>query len=278
MNWIKSVLLQVLALCFLNAAHSQYYYNDIVATKLAAQQYQALKANHIRHVTAESFESNNQPTENFHLEQTISPDASTITINASYPSTGNLLTVNTYKNGKLVSTQDSSANVLTTTTYAYNETGNIASITTAAIDTFMNSHSTEVHQWMYNSNGQPAQMLKIKDGTDTTFVELTYDNGNVAQETWKRKGHVVENYYYYYNANNQLTDVVRYNYRVKKMLPDYLYDYDASGRIIKMMQVPTGSSDYMIWQYIYNSNGLKEKELLYNKEQQLVGRIEYKYQ
>lgn len=271
-------MLQVLALCFLNAAHSQYYYNDIVATKLAAQQYQALKANHIRHVTAESFESNNQPTENFHLEQTISPDASTITINASYPSTGNLLTVNTYKNGKLVSTQDSSANVLTTTTYAYNETGNIASITTAAIDTFMNSHSTEVHQWMYNSNGQPAQMLKIKDGTDTTFVELTYDNGNVAQETWKRKGHVVENYYYYYNANNQLTDVVRYNYRVKKMLPDYLYDYDASGRIIKMMQVPTGSSDYMIWQYIYNSNGLKEKELLYNKEQQLVGRIEYKYQ
>lgn len=259
-------------------AHSQYYYNDIVATKQAAQQYQVLNANHIRHVTAASFESDNQPTENFQLEQTISPDAGTVTINASYPSTGNLLTINTYKNGKLTSTQDSSANVLTTTTYTYNDAGNIASITTETIDTFMRSHSTEVHLWSYNANGQPAQMLKIKDGHDTTLVEFTYDNGNVAQETWKRKGHVVENYYYYYNANNQLTDIVRYNYRAQKMLPDFLYDYDAKGRVIKMMQVPTGRSDYMIWQYIYNDNGLKEKELLYNKQQQLVGRIEYSYQ
>ncbi|TKK68286.1 hypothetical protein FC093_11670 [Ilyomonas limi] len=278
MNWIKGVLLQVLFVGCLNAAYSQYYYNDIVATKQAAQQYQALKANHISHVTAKSFESDNQPTENFQLEQTISPDANTVTVNASYPSTGNLLTVNTYKNGKLVSTQDSSANVLTTTAYTYNGAGDIASITTETIDTFMNSHSTEVHLWQYNSNGQPAQMLKIKDGSDTTLVVFTYDNGNVAQETWKRKGRTVENYYYYYNANNQLTDIVRYNYRVKKMLPDFLYDYDANGRVIKMMQVPAGRSDYMIWQYIYNDNGLKEKELLYNKQQQLVGKIEYQYQ
>ncbi len=142
----------------------------------------------------------------------------------------------------------------------------------------MSSRSTEVHLWMYNNSGQPTQMLRIKDGRDTTLVMLTHDNGNVAQETWKRKGKVVENYYYYYNTNNQLTDIVRYNYRAKKMLPDFLYDYDANGRIIKMMQVPTGRSDYMIWQYSYNSNGLKEKELLYNKQQQLVGRIEYKYQ
>ena len=271
-------MLQVVFLSCINAVYSQYYYNDLVATRQAAQQYQTLKTNHISHVTAQSFESDNQPTENFQLEQTISPDAGRVTIAASYPSTGNLLTVNTYKDGKLVNTQDSSANVSTATTYTYNDAGNIATITTETLDTFMNSHSTEVHQWMYNSSGQPAQMLRIKDGNDTTVIALTYDNGNVAQETWKRKGHVVENYYYYYNANNQLTDIVRYNYRAKKMLPDFLYDYDANGRVVKMMQVPTGRSDYMIWQYIYNDNGLKEKELLFNKQQQLVGRIEYSYQ
>ena len=97
-------------------------------------------------------------------------------------------------------------------------------------------------------------------------------------EPWKSKGKVVETYYYYYNTGNQLTDIVRYNYRAKKMLPDFLYDYDANGNVVKMTQVPTGRSDYMIWHYIYNSNGLKEKELLYNKQQQLVGRIIYKYQ
>ena len=271
-------MLQVLLLGCISRAHSQYYYNDIVATKQAVQQYQALKANHIRHVTATSYESDNQPTENFKLEQIISPDASTVTIDASYPSTGNLLTVNKYQDGKLISTQDSSANVSTITTYTYNPDGNIASISTQTEDTFMNSHSKEVHLWQYNGNGLPEQMLRIKDGKDTTLVQLTYDNGNVAQETWKRNGKVIENYYYYYNSNNQLTDIVRYNYRVKKLLPDFLYDYDASGRVIKMTQVPTGRSDYMIWQYIYNSNGLKEKELLFNKQQQPVGRIEYKYQ
>jgi YD repeat-containing protein len=278
MNWIKGILVQVLIFGCISAVHSQYYFNDIIATRQAAQQYQALKSNHVRHVTAESYESDNQPTENFQLEQTISPDAGTVIINASYPSTGKLLTINTYKDGKLASTQDSSANVSTTTTYTYNDAGNIATITTQAVDTFMNSHSTEVHLWKYNNSGQPAQMLRIKDGRDTTMVELTYDNGNVAQEAWKRHGKVVENYYYYYNTNNQLTDIVRFNYRAKKMLPDFLYDYDANGRVIKMTQVPTGTSDYMVWHYIYNSNGLKEKELLYNKQQQLVGRIVYKYQ
>ena len=76
----------------------------------------------------------------------------------------------------------------------------------------MNSRSTEVHLWKYNDNGQPAQMMRIKDGSDTTMVQFTYDNGNVAQETWRRKGNITENYYYYYNSNNQLTDIVRYNY------------------------------------------------------------------
>src|SRR3954452_6028694 len=104
----------------MNSVYSQYFYHDIVATKQAVQQYQALKSNHIKHVTAASYESDNQPTENFQLEQTISPDASNVIIDASYPSTGKLLTVNSYKDGKLISTQDSSANVSTTTTYTYN--------------------------------------------------------------------------------------------------------------------------------------------------------------
>ena len=141
----------------------------------------------------------------------------------------------------------------------------------------MNSHSTEIHQWIYKDN-VPQKMLQIKDRTDTTFVTFTYDGGNVAQETWRRKGHVAETYYYYYNTKNQLTDIVRFNIRVRKMLPDFLYEYDEQGRVSQMMQVPNGSTDYMVWKYNYNSNGLKEQELLYNKQQQLVGRVLYKYE
>ena len=258
------------------AAHSQYYYNDIVSFQQAAKQYTSLVAAHVKHVSATSYEGN-QPVDNFKLEQTISPDGKTIITTSSDPSSGDLLTINIYNNGRLVQTQDSSANVASTVKYSYDANGNISALTTTSDDAFMNSHSSEIHQWIYNNN-VPQKMLRIKDKTDTTVVTFTYDAGNVAQENWMRKGHVAETYYYYYNTKNQLTDIVRFNIRVRKMLPDFLYEYDEQGRVSQMMQVPNGSTDYMVWKYTYNSNGLKEKELLYNKQQQLVGSVIYQYQ
>ncbi len=258
------------------AAHSQYYYSDIVAFQQAAKQYNLLVAARIKHVSATSFEGN-QPVDNFKLEQVISADARTITITSSDPSSGELFSQNMYNNNRLIQTKDTSTNLMSTATYSYDAAGNVSTITTTSEDVFMNSHSTEIHQWTYNGN-VPQKMLRIKDKTDTTFITFTYEAGNVASEIWKRKGHVVETYYYYYNTKNQLTDIVRFNIRVRKMLPDFLYEYDEEGRVSQMMQVPVGSTDYMVWKYTYNSNGLKERELLYNKQQQLVGRVEYQYQ
>lgn len=258
------------------AAYSQYYYNDIIALQQAARQYAALASAHIKRVSAISYEGN-QPIDNFKLEQTISADARTIIITSSDPASGDLFTLNSYRNGRLVQTKDSSANVASVATYSYEADGKISVITTTSDDAFMNSHSTEIHQWIYNGN-VPQKMLRIKDKTDTTVITFAYDAGNVAQETWLRKGHVAETYYYYYNPKNELTDIVRFNIRVRKMMPDFLYEYDEENRVVQMMQVPNGSTDYMVWKYSYNSNGLKEKELLYNKQQQLVGRVEYKYE
>ncbi|HEY6063077.1 MAG TPA: hypothetical protein VIV35_05680, partial [Chitinophagaceae bacterium] len=34
---------------------------------------------------------------------------------------------------------------------------------------------------------------------------------------------------------------------------------------------------YIIWRYIYNGQGLKTKEALFNNEQELTGKIEYSY-
>jgi len=258
-----------------NFAHSQYYYNDIIALQQSQKQYVALTDNKIRKISAVSYEGG-QPVNDFKLEQQISADARTITITSSDPSTGSLLTINSYNNRKLVQTKDSSVNVSTTTTYQYDASGKMVTLTSKTNDAFMNSHSTEMHMWTYNGE-QPAQMLRIKDNMDTTVIELTYDDGNVAQETWKRKGRVAETYYYYYNNNKQLTDIVRFNNRVRKMLPDFLFDYDTEGRVTQMTQVPASSDNYLVWKYTYNSKGLKEKELLYNKQQQLIGRVEYSY-
>ena len=225
----------------------------------SGKQYASLVSNSIKQVSAISYEGN-QPVDNFKLEQHISADARTVTILSNDPASGDLITVNTYNNGRLVQTKDSSANVLSVTQYSYDAAGNISIISTASDDAFMNSHSTEIHQWTY-SNNLPRQMLRIKDKRDTTVVTFTFDAGNVAQEIGTRKGGVAETYYYYYNTKNELTDIVRFNIRVRKMLPDFLYEYDSNGRITQMMQVPNGSSDYMVWKYTLQQPGIKRKRI-----------------
>ncbi len=257
-------------------AFSQYYYNDIIALQQSQKQYALLVANHVSHVSAVSY-NGTQPADNFKLEQQISPDANKITTTSGDPSSGDLFTINTYSKGRLTVTRDSSDHVLSVTRYNYDASGNISSIITSSDDAFMNSHSEEIHQWIYNGNA-PEKMLRIKDKTDTTIITFTYDAGNVAQETRTRKGQTTETYYYYYNTKNELTDIVRYNSRVQKMLPDFLFEYNNAGNISQMMQVPGGSSDYLIWKYTYNGSGLKERELLYNKQQELIGSVVYKYE
>jgi hypothetical protein len=45
-----------------------------------------------------------------------------------------------------------------------------------------------------------------------------------------------------------------------------------------MTQVPQGSSDYVIWQYVYDERGLKIKDVLFDKRQELLGTVTYTYQ
>src|SRR5262249_4465011 len=145
-------------------------------------------------------------------------------------------------------------------------------------DTSMNVYSTELHQWFYTS-GIPDSMLRIKEGTDTTVVLFKKDDKqDVTEEMWMKKGKLLEHYYYYYNDQAQLTDVVRFNYKAQQMLPDFLFQYDPTGIISQMTQVPQGSSDYVIWQYVYDNRGLKTQDVLFDKKQELLGTITYYYQ
>ena len=110
-------------------------------------------------------------------------------------------------------------------------------------------------------------------------VELVKDEqGLIVEEHWKKKNRTIETYYYYYDANKQLTDIVRYNAKLKKLLPDFQYEYDANGRVSQMIQVSMGSSSYFTWKYTYNEKGLKQKEVGYDKEKKMIGRIEYMYE
>jgi hypothetical protein len=122
-------------------------------------------------------------------------------------------------------------------------------------------------------------MLKIKNGTDTTIVNFKLDEkGNVAEERSVHAGREQPTIYYYYDDKNRLTDVVRYNNRAKRLLPDYMFEYDADGRISMMLVTTEGGADYQKWYYRYNDKGLKQKDECYAKNKMLIGKVEYEYQ
>ncbi len=275
MKYISVCLLLIGGIVHLNG---QYYYNDIIAIQQVNKQYQLLKNNHISKVTAQSFESNSMPTENFMLSQNITDNAGKIVTISEFPSTGKSISISYYENDRIVKTVDSSDNVADTVLYVYDNNGNLETITTITDDSFMVSHSVEIHEWHYVNN-QPDYMLRIKDKTDTTYIRFVKDEQGIpAEEHWEKKGRKVESYYYYYNDVHQLTDIVRFNLKAQRMLPDFLFGYNAEGRLVQFTQIPQGSSDYLTWRYQYNTNGLRQKEICYNKQKQIVGRIEYTYQ
>lgn len=57
-----------------------------------------------------------------------------------------------------------------------------------------------------------------------------------------------------------------------------MFEYDDNDRVIQ--KITTTSSrkiGYLIWRYIFDTNGLKTKEALFNDDKELTGKIEYSY-
>ena len=273
------VLLCFILVLSLSAGHSQYYFNDVVSTQFSNDQYKLLRTNKVHKVKAVSYEADNSVTEGFLVEEEIGLDGKRIIQTTSLSGAKPSVINHFYELNKLKRTQTLFNGIETKTEYSYTDKGAIQKIVLTTTDTAMKATTVEAHEWIYNEAGQPLSMLKIKNRTDTTLIELLKDeNGLIIEEHWKKKNRNLETYYYYYDSNNRLTDIVRYNARLKKLLPDFQYEYDANGRVGQMTQVSMSSSSYIIWKYTYNEKGLKQKEIGYDKERRLAGRIEYIYE
>ena len=275
---MKYTTLLIIIIFYSTNVFSQYYYNDIVATQQSSAQHQLLKVNKIRVVKAFSKEADNSMVEGFMLQQDINKDASKIITVSTVSSRVVSSLTSLYEKEKISKTKEESLNVLNIVDYVYDANGILHTIASATTDTSIGTFSTETHVWLYNNKNQPIQMLKIKDNKDTTNIQFVLDdNGIVIEEHWKKRAKNLESYYYYYNDKNNITDIVRFNTRAKKMLPDFMYEYDANNRIKQMIQVLAGGSNYNTWRYRYNENGLKQTEVCYDKQKKLVGSIEYVY-
>jgi YD repeat-containing protein len=275
---MKNVFLVASVFFFTTYVNGQYYYLDIVGTKQTNQTYKLLRAFQYKRINATSFEGN-APSKDFVLEQTITPDGrQIITRSASIGNTESFF-ISQYQNNRVVKTVDSSRNAINTVLYEYDNAGRLTATHNTSEDFDGTFKTSESHIWTYNDKGLPEKMLKIKNKTDTTLVTFTFDDqDNVAEEKWIKNHSTLENYYYYYNPKKQLTDVVRFNRKAKAMLPDFMFEYDAKGHIAQMTQTQKGTANYLVWKYLYNEDGIKQKEVVYNKQKEMLGRIEYSYQ
>ena len=282
---VMKILLFVICVCLAcPTLFAQYYFTDIVANNQSAEQYKLLVAAKVKQVKAINYDARDEAIKGFGIEQTIKDEGKKIITKTSIPNSSTSILENTYTNGRLITSTNSNLQTFTTlsttTTYSYNEKGGITSIVSASTDTAASAGIlAEIHTWQYNEKGLPTMMYKVKGMKDTLKVLFTYDEkGNVAEEKWtKNGGKITENYYYYYNDAGLLTDVVRFNYLARKLLPDFIYEYDTDGKVVKMTQTIGGGTDYLVWKYTYNDKGLKETESCYNKQKHLEGKVVYEY-
>jgi len=259
-------------------ANSQYYYKDLVAAADITRLMKTYTANNIKKITAKGITPEGSPTSQF--SEVGEVNGTTLKVTTNNNKAISTLKFSFNDRGQLISLVDSAINVKSTSTYTYDANGKIISISNAATDTDSSGDfsQTEIHQYIYK-DGKLDKMWRIinkKDSLEVRFV--TDENGNVIEERNFRRGVLADPVYYYYDDRNRLTDIVRFNYKANRLLPDYLFEYDDNDRVIQKITTTSGNNiGYLTWRYLFDEKGLKTKEALFNKDKQLQGRIDFSY-
>jgi antitoxin component YwqK of YwqJK toxin-antitoxin module len=259
---------------------AQYYYNDIVGARALEDRMKSYTTNKVKTITATGYDDRGSKSNDFNEWQEIDAAASLLKIANR---NGQQVSRQFYQFDnqlRLTSITDSSALIKSISQYGYDAGNHIISIKTVTDDpdSLHDFSETEEHQWIY-ANGKPSKMWKIVNGKDSSEYRFFLDEkGNVASEHVYRYNVAIDSVLYYYDDNNRLTDIVRYNTRSKQLLPDAMFEYDDNNRVIqKITVISTIRPDYLIWRYLFNEKGLKTREALFNKQKELRGRIEYQY-
>ena len=274
---MKKLPFLLLLLLFFHA-NSQYYYKDLVAAADITRLMKTYTANNIKKVTARGVTPEGTATSDFSEVGEINGPVLKVTTNSNKAISTLKYSFNDH--GLLISAVDSTLNVKSTSTYTYDANGKIISISNAATDADSSGDfsQTEIHQYIYK-DGKLDRMWRIINKKDSLEVRFgTDEHGNVIEERNFRRGVLADPIYYYYDDRNRLTDIVRFNYKANRLLPDFLFEYDDNDRVIQKITTTSGNNlGYLTWRYLFDEKGLKIKEALFNKDKQLQGRIDYSY-
>jgi hypothetical protein len=272
----KSLLLFFVHCWVVTFCNAQFFYKDILATKEAMADLAIYKEQKITKINLKSTEYDGLESEGFYCVKNINKKYTKVEVlSRTAMAEPSVFTSYFSKAGFLEGSVDSSTVTVTRSTYTYNIAGNIEriNIKSYASDEEAENIISEDHVYIYE-NSSLNKMYRIKNNADTvTFVFLKDEEGNIGIEKNTTSG---ETYYYYYDNKHRLTDVVKQNEYNGKMLPDYIFEYNAANQITQMTSVQEGSNNYFIWRYTYGG-GLRLKEKCYSKQKRLLGTIEYEY-
>ena len=271
--------------CFLIASilgslsvHAQYYYKDILSNLQLNKEFSILKNQQVKTIKLKSFEENDEPSDNFFCEKKINKDYSqSEMISKSYITGESLLVTDYNSEGKVIKTTNNTPTSSNTVEYKYNANGLLSSLTTTTSAEGDSTTIIETHDYYYDENGKPQKMLRKKNNQlVSTITFLKDDKGNIIEEDAKGNS-FDKKYYYYYDDSNRLTDVVHFNERAQKLLPDYMFEYNEANLPKQMISIDETARNYFIWRYSYTAKNLPEIQKCYSKEKRLLGTIEYEY-
>ena len=257
---------------------AQYYYNDLLANRETLQQHALMRK--LRVKSLEVVFNNDRPAteEEILLTQEFSMDGKKVVLYSNAAPGITNRTIMQYEGGKLIRSVAGNRRGDVSTTFSYAPTGRLQSIQSITRDTTLNIKQLETHTYFFRKDSLPENAYIVRDNTDTLEIIFKTDSLDlISEEIWMRGKKQVERYYFYYDNNRRLTDIVRFNKKAGQLLPDYLFTYDETGRLTKMIQVPRMGSRYVTSEYYYDEKGLKLTELINSKDKQQSTRITYRY-
>ncbi|MDP4283025.1 MAG: hypothetical protein Q8891_01265 [Bacteroidota bacterium] len=273
-----SVCSFVFALFASNSANAQYYYKDILSNQQLNKEFFILKNKQIKDIKIKSFEGNDEPSEGFFCEKKINKGYSQSEMLSKSNITGQSLLVTDYNaKGLVIETTNTTPTSSNIVKFDYDDQGHLSMITTETTGGDDSSGIVETHQYFYDKNGNLEKMLRKKNNVLIATITFVKDGkGNVIEEDAAGKSND-KKYYYYYDDKNRLTDVVHFNEVARKLLPDYMFEYDTLNQKKQMISVDESGRNYFIWRYAYNDQELPEIQKCFSKEKKLLGTIQYEY-
>lgn len=282
---MNKLLATVLLFLAGKATHAQYFYKDIVSSKQISADMATYKSKKIHSIKLKSFEEDGSASEGFLCEKKISRNYKT----AELFTRTNIATISLFASdyndkGQLLNSTDSSEISATHNYYYYDESGRLKKIVSSvkSNDDDFTNEILEEHIYEYNIQGLPVSMLRVKNRHDSTKILFQADEkNNITIEKDTKTG---QKYYYYYDANNRMTDIAHTSEFRQNLVADYVFEYDETGMLQQMTVTEEGrgkeredtAPKFSIWRYI-NENGLRTKEALFSSDRKLLGSIEYEY-